>query len=58
MYVGGDICKCYDDDNNGYWVGVGCGNCMKGWNFLICIECDLGMFDLNIVIIMIDKVKY
>ena len=40
--IGGDVCRCYNDDNNGHWAGAGCGNCMKGWNPPTCTECDPG----------------
>lgn len=40
--IGGDVCRCYNDDTNGHWAGAGCGNCMKGWNPPTCTECDPG----------------
>ncbi|XP_070533132.1 uncharacterized protein [Ptychodera flava] len=51
---GGDQCECYADDNEGYWTGGSCDECIEGWGLPDCLGCGadyvgLGHCDIHCV---------
>ena len=56
VILGGDVCKCHDDDVKGHWTGDACDECVSGWDFPSCTVCTPGMYiESNITL---DRIGY
>ena len=42
VVLGGRICRCYSDEENGYWTGGNCDECVPGFLKPTCVECESG----------------